>query len=388
MGFHDDPLRIAAVLPLSGPEQLFGSQGLQGARMAVAEINADGGLLDGRHVELDVHDQQTDTGLAVQLTTAALSDPSVLAVLGPTSSADRDAMLPLCERAGRPLLYATDYEGGQCSRYLFAYSPIPDHYVEPLVPYLTERGGDTFAVIGADYVWPRGIAAAFRRVVEGSGGRITSEDFRPMDAMDFTDDIAAIDRSGAGTVVMMLLGTSGQQFIRQFGAHDFAVRPVLTVMAFNENYMVGLEPAQVEGIVTAAPFLANLDRPETKSFVTRQRAMFGPDAIVSYFAESHYGLLMFWSDAVEKAGTTDVEAIVDELGGGLTRVVGNGPVTLRREDHHMVLNMVVAQVQDGELVATRYVGPVAPRDQCAGHGPVPAPPLPPDPPTELGNTRG
>ncbi len=360
------PLRIAAVLPLSGPEELFGSQGLQGARMAVAEINAAGGLL-GRPVELDVNDQRTDTDLAVRMTRAAVADPSVLAVLGPTSSADRDAMLPLCEAARRPLLYATDYEGGQCSRYLFAYSPIPDHYVAPLVPYLTERGGDTFAVIGADYVWPRGIGRALRAAVAASGGRILSEEYRPLDTMDFTADIAALDASGAGNVVMMLLGTSGQEFIRQFAAHDFTARPFLTVMAFNENYMVGLQPDEVAGIITAAPFLATLDRPETRAFVGRQRAMFGPDAVVSYFAESHYGLVMFWADAVAAVGSDDVEQIIDAMG-DRTRVVGNGPVTLRAEDHHMILNMLIAEVRDGDLVAVDSVGPVAPADQCRGRG--------------------
>jgi ABC-type branched-subunit amino acid transport system substrate-binding protein len=361
------PLRVAAVLPLSGAESLFGTQGLQGARMAVAEINAAGGVL-GRQVELQVHDQATDTERAVRMTREALADPTVLAVLGPTSSADRDAMLPLCEAARRPLLYATDYEGGQCSRYLFAYSPIPDHYVGPLVPYLTRRAGDTFSIIGADYVWPRGIARALRAAVATAGGRIRSEQYRPIDAMDFTSDIAAIAQSGARHVVMMLLGASGQEFIRQFAAHDFDERPVLSVMAFNENYMAGLSDEQVEGIVTVAPFLASLDRPETRSFVARQRAMFGPQTVVSYFAESHYGLLMFWRDAVAAAGSADVEAVVDALGSGRTRVVGNGPVTLRSSDHHMILNMVIAEARSGQLVAVDYVGPVAPADQCNGRG--------------------
>jgi len=136
-------------------------------------------------------------------------------------------------------------------------------------------------------------------------------------------------------------------------------------MAFNENYMVGLTKDEVEGIVTCAPFLANLDKPETKAFVNRQKKMFGPDTVVSYFAESHYGLLMFLKNAIEKAGTGDKEKIIDAMG-DQTLVVGNGPVTLRASDHHMILNMLIAGVSDGQLLMKEYIGPVAPADQCAG----------------------
>ncbi|MFN8126004.1 MAG: substrate-binding protein [Candidatus Nanopelagicales bacterium] len=354
-------LTIAAVLPLSGPESLFGHQSLQGARMAVAEINAAGGVR-GRRVDLVVHDQRTETQLAVDQTRAALAD-GAFAILGPTSSADRDAMLPLCEQARRPLLYATDYEGGQCSRYLFCYSPIPEHYLKPLVPFLIERSGDRFALIGADYVWPRGIGRALRTVVEARGGTLDAEIYRPMEQMDFAADLEALD--GAGTVVVVLLGASGQSFLQQFAAHEFAHRPRLAVMAFNENYMAGLPSDVVEGIVTAVPFLESLDLPEARDFVARQRAMFGPDAVVSYFAESHYGLLMFLRDAIEAVGSDDVEAVIDAMG-DRTRTVGNGPVTLRASDHHMILNMVIAEVRDGELLAVQDVGRIAPPDQCAG----------------------
>lgn len=364
----DTPVKIGVVLPLTGAEQLFGSQGLQGAQMAVAEINAAGGVLGGRPLELVIEDEQTDTGLAEKLTEKVITQDGVLAVMGPTSSADRNAMLAICTQHRTPLLYATDYEGGACSRYLFCYSPIPDHYVKPLVPHLMADGGNSFAIIGADYVWPTSIGASFRAEVSARGGTVVSEEYLPPDVGEFDKNLQRIADSGADNVVMMLLGTNGQAFIRQFAARQWKQRPTLTVMAFNENYMQGLTPQECEGIMTGAPFLANLNRPETISFVERQKAMFGPDTIVSYFAESHYGLLMFLRDAIQKAGTDDREQVIDAMG-DQTLVIGNGPVTLRAGDHHMILNMVIAQVKDGELTMTDYIGPVAPADQCRGHGP-------------------
>ncbi len=363
---ESDTIKIGVVLPLTGAERLFGQQGLQGAQMAVAEINAAGGVLGGRQLELVITDEKTDNDVAVS-NTERLIEEGVLAVMGPTSSAARNAMLDICVDHRIPLLYATDYEGGACSRYLFCYSPIPDHYVTPLVPYLMSKGGSSFAILGADYVWPTTIGAKVTEAVSLHGGTIVSEEYVPLDADDFAAELQRIDASGAESLVMILLGANGQDFIRQFAAFDFKRRPTLAVMAFNENYLVGLEPAQTEGIVTCAPFLASLDRPEARAFVARQREMFGLETIVSYFAESHYGLLMFLRDGIEAAGTDDREAVIDAMG-DQTLTIGNGPVTLRAEDHHMILNMILAEVRSGELLAADYIGPVAPANQCADAG--------------------
>lgn len=359
------PIKIGVVLPLSGPEELFGSQGLQGAKMAVAEINATEGLLGGRPVELIVEDDKTDLKTALEKTEKLILIDKVIAVMGPTSSAHRNAMIEICLRYKTPLLYATDYEGGCCYRYLFCYSPIPDHYVKPLIPYLMDKSGKAFYVIGADYVWPKKIGEAVKKEVLMRGGSIVGEEFLPFGINDFSTNLQSILKSKADHVIMMLLGAEGQIFIKQFTALGLRDNIILTVMAFNENYMVGLTKEEVEGIVTCTPFLANLDKPEAKQFVERQKKMFGPSAVVSYFAESHYGLLMLLKNAIERAKTDDKEKVIDAMA-DQTLVVGNGPVTLRASDHHMVLNMLIAEVKAGELVMTKYIGPVAPADQCAG----------------------
>lgn len=356
------PIRIAVILPLSGAEALFGQQSLQGAHMAATEINAAGGVLGGHPIHLEVHDEATKLDRAVALTRAAV-DSGVFAILGPTSSNHRDAMLPICAEAGVPLLYATDYEGGACSRYLFCYSPIPDHYLAPMVDALAQHSAD-FAMVGADYVWPRTIGLRLGEALAARGLRLAYEEYVPLNA----NDIAAVAKralqSGAGAMVMALLGSDGQEFIRVWAQSPADQRPQLAVIAFNENYMAGLTSEQSEGIITVLPFLSEVDLPETRSFVARQRAMFGPDTVVSYFAESHYGLLMFLREAFAQAGTDDRERVIDAMG-DRTLTIGHGPVTMRAADHHMILNMFLAQAHNGQLMARKDLGPITPSNQCA-----------------------
>jgi branched-chain amino acid transport system substrate-binding protein/urea transport system substrate-binding protein len=227
-----------------------------------------------------------------------------------------------------------------------------------------ERYGHSFYLIGADYVWPIKMAEAIKAQVSEQGGTVIGEEYIPFEVKDFRPNLEKISGSGVKIVVMMLLGSDGQVFIRQFNKLGLQKKVKLTVMAFNENYMTGLTKEEVEGIITCNPFLASLDRPEARDFVNRQKKMFGFNANVSYFAESHYGLVMLLKNAIEKAQSDDKEEIIDAMG-DQSFVVGNGLVTMRASDHHMILNMVIAEVSDGQLLQKKYVGPVAPADQCA-----------------------
>src|SRR5207302_2047736 len=82
---------------------------------------------------------------------------------------------PTIERFKTPLFYATDYEGGVCSRYIVCYSGLPEQWVSPFVPFLKQTYGDTFYMFGSDYVWPRKMNEAVRRAAEQAGGRIVAE---------------------------------------------------------------------------------------------------------------------------------------------------------------------------------------------------------------------
>ena len=112
-------IKIGVVLPLSGGFEIYGNLGVRGAKMAVAEINAAGGVLDGRPLELIVEDNKTDPKTAVEKAKKLILRDKVVAVMGPVSSAARDAMTPVAEKYKTPLLYGIDYEGGVCNRYVF-----------------------------------------------------------------------------------------------------------------------------------------------------------------------------------------------------------------------------------------------------------------------------
>src|SRR6202008_5028061 len=99
-------IKIGAVSCISGPLSTFGVSSIRGARMAIEETNAKGGVL-GQTVELVVDDNGSKAGETARITRKFLSQDHVVAILGDlTSSATMEAA-PLAQEAHVPLITPT-----------------------------------------------------------------------------------------------------------------------------------------------------------------------------------------------------------------------------------------------------------------------------------------
>lgn len=358
---QSNTIKIGAVLPMSGGLEIYGKQGVQGASMAVAEINEAGGVL-GRKFELIIEDNKSDTRLSVEKLQKLVFQDKVHAVLGPVTSANRNAMVPHMEAFKTPLLYATNYEGGSCSRYLFCYSMVPEHQLVPFIPYLIKNFGDSFYLFGADYVWPRQTNAVIKKLVSENKGNIAGEEYTRFGVRDFSPVIHKISRSGAKILMTTLPGLDGQIFFKQCSEAGLKEKLKIIPMDFSDNYMESLSGKDAEGLMSCSNFIQSLDRPESRDFVARQKKMFGENAIVSFYADSHYGIVMMFKKALEKAGSDNKEKIIDAMP-GVSILSANGNVVMGK-DHHVTLNMLIAEVKDGKLAQKEYIGPITPTDQC------------------------
>jgi branched-chain amino acid transport system substrate-binding protein/urea transport system substrate-binding protein len=203
---------------------------------------------------------------------------------------------------------------------------------------------------------------AIKASIVENKGKVVAEEYTPFGVKDFATTIQKIGASGAKVLILTLPGADGQTFVKQFGEFGMKDKVKIAFMGFNDNYMSGLTGAQAEGVITCNHFIQSLDRPEAKDFVARQHKMFGDKAIVSFYADSHYGLVMLFKQAIEKAKSDNKEKIIDAMP-GLSVTAGNGKVTMH-EDHHMTLNMLIAEVTGGQLKMKEYIGPIRASNQC------------------------
>ena len=166
-----EPIRIGAVLPFSGGVELYGQQAKLGLDLAVKDINAAGGIL-GRPIEVIYADDKTRPASAVAAAHELIERDGVVAIVGPVTSQNFNAVAPVAENLKTPLLYATNFEGGKCSRYVFAFSTVPNQELGQLLPYVNQAFGNSYFLLGADQVWPHQMFDIAQPLIEKLGGKV------------------------------------------------------------------------------------------------------------------------------------------------------------------------------------------------------------------------
>ncbi|CAN5461804.1 substrate-binding domain-containing protein [soil metagenome] len=350
-----DPIKIGAVLPFSGGVELYGQQGKLGLDLAARDINAAGGIL-GRPVELIYRDDRTRPEPAAEAMRDLIERDGVLAVVGPITSRNLDAIAPEAQRLKTPLLYATNYEGGKCGRYIFALSTVPNQELAQLLPYMMRTFGNTFFLLGADREWPRKMFEAAEPMIVQLGGTVVGKRYTLGNEGDFSALIDTVAASKAKVLLYALKG-DGMQFIPQ--AEDRGLFKDMTVafLGLSETDL-GVFDGKGQNMHAAVPFVARSKEPASKAFVAKA----GAGATVSNYVVTHYNALMAVKAGLEKAGKVDKEALIDALE-GLTLATPTGPVTIGK-DHHTTMNMFLARTEGRDLVPTASLGPVAPQSGC------------------------
>jgi urea transport system substrate-binding protein len=355
-----EPIKIGALLPFSGGVELYGNQAKLGLDLAAKEINAAGGIL-GRPVELIYEDDKTRPESAVAGAHKLIDKDGVLAIVGPITSQNLNSIAPTMEQSKTPLLYATNYEGGKCSRYIFCFSSVPNQELGPLLSYMKETVGNTYYMFGADRVWPHAVFQAAEPMVTALGGQFVGSDFTKGLEADFGPAIKRIVDSKAKVLLLALKGDGLSNFLKQM--HDLGLQKTTTVafLGLSETDLEMLK-GKCDNLFVVVPFVASSDIPAVKEFVAKVKANAGTNATVSNYVETHYNSLYAVKAALEKAGKVDKEAMIDALE-GLVIQSPTGPVTIGK-NHHVTMNMFLAKTQGPSLVTVRALGEIAPEPGC------------------------
>jgi urea transport system substrate-binding protein len=361
---QNPPIKIGAVQPFSGGLELFGNQAKLGLDLAVQEINAAGGIM-GHPVEILYEDNKTDPKTSVERTTKLIRGDEVIAVSGPITSNARDAMAPTHTRLKTPLLYATNYEGGACDRYIFCFNTVPNQELARLLPHMHDNFGQSYFMFGADYVWPQKMFETAESIVQRLGGTTKGIEFTPWGVKEFAPVIRRIADSGAKVLVFALPGADGITFIKQAEGFGLLDKVTVAFLGFSEAYLGAFGPGGGQNMWVAVPLVASSTEPGVVDFVARIRKNAGEDVVISHYVMTHYNALNALKKGLEKVGKVDREAVVDGME-GLTIDSPTGPVSIDERNHHVTLNMYLAKTEGEQLKTIEALGRLAPEAGCGG----------------------
>ena len=315
-------LNAGLVIPMHGPAGIFGLSAMACSVLAGEEINAGGGLL-GREVRLVPIDGAGSPRQVARRVFALVRRGAVDVVTGWHLSHVRRALA--AHLHGQvPYVYSALYEGGERTPGVFLAGETPDHQLAPAMAWLfREMGVRRWAVVGDDYLWPRGSANAVRNFVADLGLQITDEIFVPLGQKDFSRVIRRLRRSDAQGVLMLLVGQDAIHFNRAFASAGLDQRLVRLSSLMDENMLLASGPGATHDVYSAAGYFGTLTTPDALELLGRYANRFGPEAqVLNSMGESCYEALQLLAALVRQSGSL---AVRDMLRGAQAPVGYHGP---------------------------------------------------------------
>ncbi|WP_317494074.1 substrate-binding domain-containing protein [Haloechinothrix sp. LS1_15] len=305
-------MQVALVIPLQGPEGIFGPSCEACAQLAVDEINATSGVL-GRELRLVVVDGAAGPECVADELDVLISAGAIDAVTGWHISAVREVVAPrVADRV--PYVYTPLYEGGERTPGVFLTGETPGRQLLPAMRWMAaELGVRRWCIVGDDYVWPRGSAAAAHGYAERCGARICDEVYVGLGTEDFAGPLRRIERSGAQGVLMFLVGNDAVRFNRAFAQAGLDRELLRLSPLMEENMLAASGPGATREIYSASGFFESVATPESLDFIGRYATRFGPEApLLNSMGESCYEGMRLLSALACQADALDVRRMYTE----------------------------------------------------------------------------
>ncbi|MGI9332112.1 MAG: ABC transporter substrate-binding protein [Gammaproteobacteria bacterium] len=318
------PVKVGALMGVTGPLANFIPPIRNAAMLAVEQVNEQGGLLDGRPMELIVADTQAAAQPAVDAANKLVGAENVVALYGALSSGATMAsasavsvangVLQISPTSTTPEL--TDLEDND---YVFRVLPADDYQGRVLAKIVREEGIDKVAITYVNNDYGVGIGNAFKNEFEKAGGTVTGFQVHEEKKNSYRSELATLAGGGAQALVLIAYaGDSGIKIVRQSLENGFFEKFIGTD-GLRDNLLleeIGID--NVKGSIFSSP-TSPPDSEAGAKFEAAYTARHGPTKD-QFFIQQSYDAAFLIALAIEQAGSTDRTAIRDAL-----RKVANSP---------------------------------------------------------------
>jgi len=359
-------IKVGVITDQTGPLSFLGIANANVAKMVINDINAKGGLL-GRQIDLYLEDSATTDSVAEAKATKLVEQDRVDVIFGGIYSSTRQAIKGPAVVNGKKLyIYPEQYEGQECDPLIFCTGPVPAQQVEPFIPWLMQQtGAKKFYLPSADYIWPHMMNKKVREVVTANGGAIVGEEYFPLDHTDYSKTVDKITSSGAEVVFNTIVPPGLTPFLEQLYDAGFSKRGGHIVCTYFDENMLNLVPAaHVEGLYSCLDYYQSVSDPFSKELLNQYDKLYPGDAkfTAGSACSGLYRGLKFWEAAVKEAGSLEQEEVIKALDHAKIAEGPGGPAEMVPGQHHVRMNMYIAQAKNGNFKIVKSLGVIDPNE--------------------------
>ena len=346
-----DTIKVGVLHSLSGTMAISETTLKDTVLMLVEEQNKKGGLL-GKKLEAVVVDPASNWPLFAERARELLAKDKVDVVFGCWTSVSRKSVLPVFEELNGLLFYPVQYEGEESSKNVIYTGAAPNQQAIPAVDYLmNDLEVERWVLAGTDYVYPRTTNKILEAYLKAKG--VAAEDimvnytpFGHSDWQSIVSDIKAFGSAGKKTAVVSTInGDANVPFYKELGNQKISAEDI-PVVAFSvgEEELSGIDTGPLVGHLAAWNYFMSVDTPENAAFIKHwQTFIKSQKRVTNDPMEAHYVGFNLWAQAVEKAGTTDVDKVLAALPGLETPNLTGG-VAKMLPNHHITKPVLIGEI--------------------------------------------
>jgi len=354
-----DTIKVGILHSLSGTMAISETALKDVMLYLIDEQNKAGGLL-GKQLEPVIVDPASDWPLFAEKARELIEQKDVDVVFGCWTSVSRKSVLPVFEELNSMLFYPVQYEGEESSRNIFYTGAAPNQQAIPAVEYLmSEDGGSVkrWVLAGTDYVYPRTTNKILESFLKAKG--VAAEDiminytpFGHSDWQTIVSDIKEFASAGKKTAVVSTInGDANVPFYKELGNQGIKAEDI-PVVAFSvgEEELAGIDTEPLVGHLAAWNYFMSVDTPENAAVIEKWHKFIGSDSrVFNDPMEAHYIGFKMWVQAIEQAGTTDVDAVRQAMYGQEVKNLTGG-IAVMNANHHLSKPVLIGEIQgDGQF---------------------------------------
>jgi branched-chain amino acid transport system substrate-binding protein len=327
-----------------------------GMQLGQDEINARGGVLGGRKMEIIFRDDGGTPGDAVRVAEDLLTRENVAFLAGTFLSNVGLAVADFANQR-KTLFLATEpltdaITMGQGNRYTFRVRPSTYMQTKMLVEAVKAKGVKKWAVVAPNYEYGQSSVANFKKLIKAATpeAEFVAEQFPALGKIDAGATITALDNAKPDGIFNVLFGADLTIFVREGNTRGlFEKRTVASMLTGEPEYIIPLGEETPEGwIVTGYPWEQITD-PAHKAFIDAYRAKYNDAPRLG--SVLGYVVAYMMKDMLDKAGSTETEKMLSSLRGGTFKTIV-GDVVMRAIDQQSSMGAWVGETTKQGKVGT------------------------------------
>lgn len=353
-----DTIKIGFIDPLSGAFANVGDAGYKHYQYNAELINAEGGVLGGKKLEIVPFDNKISAkDSLIQLKSAI--DQGIQIIVQGNGSSVAGALIDALEKHNQrnpdqPVIYLNygavtpEFTNEQCSFWHFRFDAHVDMKVAAITDYLKEsKEVKKVYLINQDYVFGHSVSQAAKTMLAAKRPdiEIVGDTFTPLGKVkDFSPYIAKIQASGADTIITGNWGADMSLLVKAAKSAGLAAK-FYTFYGNGLGAPGAIADAGVDKLISVVEWHINLsveeNKPEDEKFFLGYQEKYSNNGQVPYYYGRVGTTLRMLAAAINKAGTDDPKAIAFALE-GLEYETPYGKVLMRAEDHQLIQPLYLA----------------------------------------------